>query len=315
MLRYIAKRILMLFPVLLGISAIIFMIMYFNPGDPAEITLRALLNTETPPKEAVLELREEMGLDAPLHIQYIRWANRVLHGDLGYSFQTRRSTLDEILIALPATVMLAVTSMILSILIAVPIGTISAIKQHSLVDNISMIGSILTVSIPDFFIAILLIIMFSLHLDIFPVAGYGSVEYLILPALTLAICMAAISIRLIRSSMLEVLRQDYIRTARGKGLDERTVIWRHSMKNMLIPVVTYMGLQFGWLFGGTVIIETIFAWPGIGRLLVESIYARDFLVTQGCVMSIAAIFVFINLVVDISYRFIDPRIRYERDMI
>ena len=303
----------MLFPVLLGISVITFLIMCFNPGDPAEITLIAMLDTETPPQEAVEALREEMGLNAPVYVRYIRWLDRVLHGDLGYSFQTRRSTLDEILLALPATIKLATASMLLSILIAVPIGTISAIKQHSLVDNLGMIGSLLTVSIPDFFIAILLIIMFSLHFDIFPVAGYGSVEYWILPALTLAMCMAAITTRLTRSSMLEVLRQDYIRTARGKGLDERTIIQRHSLKNALIPVITYMGLQFGWLFGGTVIIETIFALPGIGRLLVESIYTGDFLVTQGCVMFIAAIFVFINLVVDVSYRFIDPRIRYERE--
>lgn len=313
MLGYAAKRILMLFPVLLGISMITFLIMCFTPGDPAEITLRALLDTETPPKEAVLELREEMGLNAPIHVRYIRWLDRVLHGDLGYSFQTRRSTLDEIMLALPTTIKLAIVSMLLSILIAIPIGTISAIKQHSLVDNIGMIGSLLTVSIPDFFIAIVLIIIFSLHFDIFPVAGYGGVEYWFLPALTLAISMAPITTRLTRTSMLEVLRQDYIRTARGKGLAERMIIRRHSLKNALIPVITYIGLQFGWLFGGTVIIETIFALPGIGRLLVESIYTGDFLVTQGCVLFIAAIFVFINLVVDVSYIFIDPRIRYERE--
>ena len=314
MLGYTAKRILMLFPVLLGISMVTFLIMCFTPGDPAEITLRALLDTETPPKEAVLELREEMGLNAPIHVRYIRWLDRVLHGDLGYSFQTRRSTLDEIMLALPTTIKLAITSMLLSILIAIPIGTISAIKQHSLVDNIGMIGSLLTVSIPDFFIAIVLIIIFSLHFDIFPVAGYGGVEYWFLPALTLAISMAPITTRLTRTSMLEVLRQDYIRTARGKGLAERMIIRRHSLKNALIPVITYIGLQFGWLFGGTVIIETIFALPGIGRLLVESIYTGDFLVTQGCVLFIAAIFVFINLVVDVSYIFIDPRIRYEREI-
>jgi len=314
MLRYMAKRILMLFPVLLGISMITFLIMSFTPGDPAEISLRALLDTETPPKEAVLELREEMGLNAPIHVQYIRWLDRVLHGDLGYSFQTRRSTLDEIMLALPTTIKLAITSMLLSILIAIPIGTISAIKQHSLVDKIGMIWALLTVSIPDFFIAILLIIIFSLHFDIFPVAGYGSIEYWILPAVTLAISMAPITTRLTRTSMLEVLGQDYIRTARGKGLAEGMIIRKHSLKNALIPVITYIGLQFGWLFGGTVIIETIFALPGIGRLLVESIYTGDFLVTQGCVLFIAAIFVFINLVVDVSYRFIDPRIQYEREV-
>jgi peptide/nickel transport system permease protein len=310
MLVYIIKRIFLLIPVLLGISIITFLAIYFSPGDPADITLRALLDTDIPPKEAVAELGEEMGLDAPLHIQYIRWVNRVLHGDLGYSFQTRRSTLEEISTALPATVMLAVTSMFISILIAVPFGILSAVKQSSMFDRAALLGSLLAVSVPDFFIAIILILIFALHFDVFPVAGYGGIEYLILPSLALAIGMAAITTRLMRTSMAEVLGENYITTARAKGLKERQVIVKHSLRNALIPVITYMGTQFGYMFGGTVIIETIFMWPGIGRLLVESVYARDFLVIQGCVLVIALIYVFINLVIDVSYAFIDPRIRY-----
>lgn len=310
MLDYIIKRIFLLFPVLLGISIITFLAIYFSPGDPADITLRILLDTDIPSKEAVAELRNEMGLDAPPHIQYIRWANRVLHGDLGYSFQTRRSTLEEILTALPATVILAVTGMFISILIAIPFGILSAVKQYSIFDSTILLGSLLAVSVPDFFIAIILILIFALHFDIFPVAGYGSIEHLILPSLTLAITMAAITIRLMRTSMAEVLGENYITTARAKGLKERQVIVKHGLRNALIPVITYMGTQFGYMFGGTVIIETIFMWPGIGRLLVESVYARDFLVIQGCVLVIALIYVSINLVVDISYAFIDPRIRY-----
>ncbi len=310
MLDYIIKRILMLFPVLLGISIIVFLAMYFSPGDPAEITLRVLLDVDIPPQEAVAELREEMGLNAPLHIQYIRWLDRALHGDLGYSFQTRRSTLDEVLMALPATVVLAVTSMFISILIAITFGILSAVKQYSLFDRSTLIGSLLAVSVPDFFIAILLMLIFALHFDVFPVAGYGGIEHIVLPSLALAIGMAAITTRLMRTSMVEVLGENYITVARAKGLKENLIVVKHALRNALIPVVTYMGMQFGYLCGGTVIIETIFMWPGLGRLLVMSVHARDFLVVQGCVLVIALIYVFINLVVDVSYAFIDPRIRY-----
>ncbi len=300
----------MFFPVLLGISIITFLAVCFSPGDPAEITLRVLLNIDVPPQEAVAELREEMGLNAPLHIQYIKWLDRVLHGDLGYSFQTRRSTLDEVLMALPATVVLAVTSMFISILIAITFGILSAVKQYSIFDRTTLIGSLLAVSMPDFFIAIILILIFALHFDMFPVAGYGGIEHLILPSLALAITMAAITTRLMRTSMAEVLGENYITLARAKGLKENHIVLKHALRNALIPVITYMGTQFGYMFGGTVIIETIFMWPGIGRLLVESVYARDFSVIQGCVLVIALIYVFINLIVDISYAFIDPRIRY-----
>lgn len=311
MLNYIIRRILLLFPVLLGISIVTFLFMYFSPGDPAEITLRVLLDVDQPPQEAVDELREEMGLNDPIHIRYIKWLNRTLHGDLGYSYQTKRSVLDEILTALPATVILAVTTMFISILIAIPFGILSAVKQHSLFDRATLLGSLLVVSVPEFFLAVLLILIFALHFKILPVAGYGGIEHLILPSLALAIGMAAITTRLMRTSMLEVLWQEYITMARAKGLRERLIVLKHALRNALIPVITYMGTQFGFLFGGTVLIETIFMWPGIGRLLAESVLAKDIFVVQGCVLVITLIFVFINLVVDISYAFIDPRIRYE----
>lgn len=311
MLNYIIRRILLLFPVLLGISIVTFLFMYFSPGDPAEITLRVLLDVDQPPQEAVDELREEMGLNDPIHIQYIKWLNRTLHGGLGYSYLTKRSALDEILTALPATVILAVTSMFISILIAIPFGILSAVKQHSLFDRATLLLSLLVVSVPEFFLAVILILIFALHFKILPVAGYGGIEHLILPSLALAMCMAAITTRLMRTSMLEVIWQDYITMARAKGLKESVIVLKHALRNAVIPVITYMGTQFGYLFGGTVIIETIFMWPGIGRLLVESVYAKDIFVVQGCVLVITLIYVFINLFIDVSYTFIDPRIRYK----
>jgi peptide/nickel transport system permease protein len=219
--------------------------------------------------------------------------------------------LDEILTRLPATVELAIAGMLVSLIIAIPVGIISATKQYSIVDNVSMLGALLGVSMPNFWLGLLLILLFSLHLGWLPVFGRGGIEHLILPAITLGTGMAAITTRLVRSSMLEVLRQDYIRTARAKGLNEKTVIGKHALKNALIPVVTVVGLQFGFLLEGAVIVEVIFAWPGMGRLLVDSIFARDFHVIQGCVLFIAVMFVLFNLLVDISYAYIDPRIRYE----
>jgi peptide/nickel transport system permease protein len=238
-------------------------------------------------------VRIQEGLDAPIHIQYLRWLNHALHGDLGCSLTNGDPVLSEILIRFPATIKLAVVSM------------------YSLIDNASMMGAMLGVSMPNFWLGLLLILFFSLYLGWFPVCGYGGFEYIVLPALTLGTGMTAITARLMRSNMLEVLRQDYIRTARAKGLGEKVVISKHALKNALIPIVTVIGMQFGRVLEGAVIVETIFAWPGIGKLLVDSIYARDFAMIQGGVLFVAAIFVIVNLVVDISYTYLDPRIRYE----
>ena len=311
MLVYVLRRICLSIFILLGVSIITFSMMFIVPGDPAEIIAIERYGEEGVTAETIAYVRAEFGLDQPIHIQYFRWLADVLHGDLGYSYRTDRPVLDEIVTRLPATVELALASMLVSLIIAIPVGVISAIRQYSVIDNISMFGALLGVSMPNFWLGLLLILFFSVHLDWFPVFGRGEIKHLILPALTLGTGMAAITTRLIRSSMLEVLRQNYIRTARAKGLSEKVVICKHALKNALIPVVTVLGLQFGALLEGAVIVEVIFAWPGIGRLLVDSVFARDLPMIQGCVLFIAVMYIFINLLVDISYAYLDPRIRYE----
>lgn len=310
MLTYIFKRTGLMVFILAGVSIITFSMMHLVPGDPAEVIAIERYGEEVT-AETIEHVRRELGLDQPIYVQYFRWLSNLFQGSLGYSYRTDRPVLDEILTRLPATVQLALAGMLVSLLIAIPIGILSATRQYSAIDNISMAGAFLGVSMPNFWLGLLLILFFSVHLGWLPVFGRGGIEHLILPALTLGTGLAAITARLMRSSMLEVLRQNYIRTARAKGLSERVVICKHALKNALIPVVTVAGLQFGFLLEGTVIVEVIFAWPGIGRLLVDSIFARDLPVIQGCILFIAVIFVLINLLVDISYAYLDPRIRYE----
>lgn len=310
MLTYIVRRIGLMIFIMLGVSIITFSMMHFVPGDPAEVIAIERYGEEVT-ADTIAHVRTELGLDQPVYIQYLRWLSNVLQGDLGYSFRTDRPVLDEILARLPATIQLALAGMLVSLLISIPVGIISATRQYSAVDNVSMFGALLGVSMPNFWLGLLLILFFSVYLGWLPVFGRGGIEHLILPAITLGTGMAAITSRLIRSSMLEVLSQDYIRTARAKGLKERVVVYKHALKNALIPVATVVGLQFGSLLEGAVIVEVIFAWPGIGRLLVDSIFARDFMVIQGCLLFIAAMFVFFNLLVDVSYAYLDPRIRYE----
>ncbi|MCL0057621.1 ABC transporter permease [Dehalococcoidales bacterium] len=310
MLTYIIRRIGLMIFILLGVSVITFSMIHLVPGDPAEIIAMERYGEEIT-AETIEFVRTELGLDQPVYIQYFRWLTNVLQGDLGYSFRTDRPVLDEILTRLPATIQLALAGMLVALIIAIPVGVISATRQYSAVDNLSMFGALLGVSIPNFWLGLLLIMFFSVHLGWLPVFGRGGIEHLILPALTLGTGMAAITTRLIRSSMLEVLGQDYIRTARAKGLKEKVVIYKHALKNAMIPVVTIVGLQFAFLLEGAVIVEMIFAWPGIGRLLVDSIFARDFMLIQGCILFIAAMFVLVNLLVDLSYAYLDPKIRYE----
>ena len=311
MLKFIMKRMLLMFIVMLGVTMMTFLIMHLTPGDPAEMIAMARYGVDDLTQEDIEWVRIQEGLDAPIHIQYLRWLNHALHGDLGCSLTNGEPVLSEILIRFPATIKLAVVSMIIALIIAIPVGIISATRQYSLIDNASMMGAMLGVSMPNFWLGLLFILLFSLYLGWFPVCGYGGFEYIILPALTLGTGMAAITARLMRSNMLEVLGQDYIRTARAKGLGEKVVLSKHALKNALIPIVTVIGMQFGRVLEGAVIVETIFAWPGIGKLLVDSIYARDFAMIQGGVLFVAAIFVTVNLVVDISYTYLDPRIRYE----
>jgi peptide/nickel transport system permease protein len=263
-------------------------------------------------QEEIEWVRITEGLDAPVYIQYLGWLEHVLRLDLGKSQITYEDVLGEILTRFPATLVLAISSLILSLLIALPTGIISAIRKNTIVDNACMTGALLGVSMPNFWLGLLLIWLFALSLGLLPSFGYGGIKHLILPTITLGTSMAAITTRLTRSSMLDVLNQDYIVTAKAKGLDERTILLKHALKNAMLPVITFVGLQLGFLLGGAVIVETIFAWSGIGRLLVDSIYARDFALIQGCVLFIAVIFALANLAVDILYAYLDPRIRYEK---
>ena len=314
MLHFIIRRLLLMFVVILGATMLTFTIMHFAPGDPAEMIATSRYGVEGLSTETIARIRVEEGLDAPVYVQYLKWLNHVLHGDLGRSLVTGKSVSSEFLARFPATLKLALASMIIALLIAIPVGIISATKQYSVVDNASMVGALIGVSMPNFWLGLLLMLLFALYLGLLPVCGYGdgSIEYLILPAITLGTGMAALTTRLTRSSMLEVLKQDYITTARAKGLREKVVIWKHAFRNALIPVVTIVGLQFAGLLEGVVIVETIFAWPGVGKLLVDSIFERDFAMMQCGILFIAVIFVLVNLTVDILYALLDPRIRYEK---
>ncbi|AKB31445.1 Dipeptide transport system permease protein DppB [Methanosarcina siciliae HI350] len=311
MLKFILKRMVLMFIVILGVTMLTFLIMHLTPGDPAEMIALARQGAESLTPENIERIRVEEGLDAPVHIQYIKWLQHLLQGDLGCSLINGEPVLSEILNRFPATLKLALASMFVALIIAIPLGIITASKQYSLFDNLSMMGAMVGVSMPSFWFALLLIHLFALHLGWFPVYGSGSFEHMILPALTLGTGMAAVLTRFTRSNMLDALRQDYIRTARSKGLTEKLITVKHALKNALIPVITVIGIQFGRVLEGSVIVETIFAWPGIGKLLVDSIYSRDFAMIQGGVLFVAVIFVLVNLFVDISYTCLDPRIRYE----
>lgn len=308
MIAYIIKRIGLMIFVLLSVSIVVFSIMYLIPGDPAEMIAKERYGEEAT-SETIEYVRRELGLNQPVCLQYFQWLANVLHGNLGYSYRTDRPVSEEILTRLSATIQLAIASIFISLIISIPLGILSAVKQYSAVDNISMFSALVGVSIPNFWLGLLLVLFFSVNLGWFPVYGHGGLEHIILPAVTLGTGMAAITTRLMRSNMLEELGKDYIRTARAKGLSRAAII-RHASKNALIPVVTIVGLQFGSLIEGAVVVEVVFAWPGIGRLLVNSIFARDFPVIQGCILLIAVMFVLVNLLVDISYAYLDPRIRY-----
>lgn len=312
MLMYIAKRLVLLVPILLGISLLTFSLMHLIPGDPAEILLRQ--QGIIPTQEAIEKFREQMDLNDPLPIQYFNWMYCLLHGDLGSSLSVSygKPVLSEIIFRFPRTLELAAVSLLISLLISIPLGILAAVKQNSAIDHLTLVGASLGIAMPVFWLGLLLMWLFSVHLGWFPVCGYGSIKHIILPSITLGIGMAALTTRLMRASMLEVLEEDYIITARGKGLRERIVILKHALRNALIPVVTVAGLQFGWLLEGAVFVEVIFTWPGVGKLLVDSISARDIPMVQGCVLFVACVFVLVNLAVDISYGMLDPRVRYER---
>lgn len=306
MYGYIIRRLLMAIPTLIGVSIIIFGLVRLLPGDPAV----ALAGMHATP-EYREQVREDMALDESLPKQYYIFISNLAQGDLGDSAYYRRPVSELLSERFPNTLKLTAASMLVATLLGITTGIISATKRYSLFDNFSMLVALFGVAMPVFWLALMAQLLFSVHLGWLPTTGIGTIQHLILPALTLGAASTGLITRITRSSMLEVLQQDYIRTARAKGLAERVVTYKHALKNALIPVITIMGLQFGILLGGAVITETVFAWPGIGRLLVDSILTRDYPVVQGSVLLLTFSFVIINLVVDILYSVLDPRIRYD----
>jgi len=305
MLQYILRRILLIIPVMLGVSVIVFSIMVMTPSDPALLMLG-----EHAPPEQVRALRERLGLDQPVVVQYVRWLSRVVQLDFGRSIRSGRPVLEEILQRLPATIELALLATLVSIVIGVPIGVLSATRPNSVVDHSATVLAFTGLAMPVFWQGLMMILIFSVLLGWLPSSGrLGGWQHYVLPTLTLATSAVAAITRMTRSTMLEILTQDYIRTARSKGAIERAIVYRHALSNALIPVVTVIGLQFGGLLAGAVITETIFAWPGIGRLAVDAISAKDFPVVQGVVIMFALTYALVNLIVDVTYAYLDPRLR------
>lgn len=305
MIAYTIRRLVLMIPVVLGIILIVTASLDVIPGDPA-----ALLLGQFATPEAVAALRHELNLDRPFLVRYFYYIGGLLRGDLGRSITLKRPVAAEIWEALPATMQLAGAAMLLVLLVSIPLGTISAAKPNSLLDNAVRVLSLTGLSMPVFWTGIVLILLFSVKLRWFPVGGYGGLSHLVLPAITLASPSIGMVTRMVRSSVLEVMREDYVKTARAKGLRESLVLFKHVLRNALIPVVTVMGAQLGQMLGGAVLTESVFAWPGLGRLTVHAIFRRDFVLIQGVVLVLALIYVFVNLVVDLSYVIINPRISY-----
>lgn len=332
--EYIAKRLLTLIPVLLGVSVFVFLLVRLIPGDPAEVMLG-----EKATPESIRNFRERNGLDEPIYVQYLLWLGRLAQGDLGESLSTGSPIFEELMARFPNTVELTVTSLIIGAIVGVGLGVFAAIHKNSWLDYGGTVVSLAGLSVPIFWLGLMLIFFLSVNLRWFPTGGrmsYGTtiqsvtglpvldslltgnwrgflelLKYLTLPTVTLALPVIGVVARMTRSSMLEVLAQDYIRTARSKGLAERLVVYRHALRNALLPVVTVLGLSFGWLLGGAVVTESVFAWPGLGRYVVQSIHSRDYPAIQANVLFIATVFVLVNLVVDVLYAYINPRIRYD----
>ena len=309
MLRYILKRFLLVIPVLLGATLLVYTIMEFTPGDPA----RLILGDEASDEE-VMELREEMGLNDPFAVRYVRFVADMLHGDLGISYRNNLEVSEQILQRLKNTMILAGAAVFIAVVIGIPVGIISAIKQYTIFDNLVMMVTLFLAASPVFWMGLMLVIIFALNLGIFPAAGMKSgfpdlLISLVLPAFTLSSNTMATIAWTTRSSMLEVVRQDYIDTARSKGLKESTITVRHMLKNALIPIVTMIGLSFGGLLGGSVVTESIFAWPGVGRFVVESINFKDTPSVLASVVMLSVFSTFVNLFVDLLYAFVDPRIK------
>jgi ABC-type dipeptide/oligopeptide/nickel transport system permease component len=309
---HIRQRLLILPVLLLGISIISFTLLNLAPGDPAEILLRLQQPGTEPPREAVLAFRRELRLDDPFPVRYGRWLLRAVHGDLGVSYRSGKPIVHELGQRLPATMMLTGASLALAVSVSIPLGVAAAVWRGSWLDGLCRLVALLGATVPSYVLALLLILLFAVKLHWLPAIGYGGFKPLILPAIALAAGASAQLMRLTRASLLEVLTQDYVRTARAKGLSERVVIWGHALKNGLLPVVTVLGMSLGHLLGGAVIVETIFGWPGVGKYAVDAIFLRDYPVIQGFVLYMAVIFLLVNLAVDVAYRWLDPRLHFGR---
>ena len=305
MTRYLIRRLWLSVLVLFGVSLVVFMLLHLAPGDPVRLLL-----ADDVPDEIAEQVRRDLGFDQPLHVQYWVFITKALRGDLGQSLYYKKPALSIIADHLPATIELTFAALFISLAIAIPMGILSAIRRDSIWDYLGMLLATIGQATPIYWLGIMLILTVSVHLDLLPSSGRGGVAYLILPSITLGAPLMAIVTRLVRSGMLDILGEDYIRTARAKGLTERAVLIGHAMKNMMIPVVTVVGLQLGFLLGGAVITETVFAWPGVGRVVVVAMGARDYPLVQAATLLVSFYFVGINLLLDVLYVYLDPRIRY-----
>jgi peptide/nickel transport system permease protein len=310
---YILNRLLQLVPVLFLVSFIVFFVVHLIPGDPVVI----MLGEDQQDPQVVEALRKEFGFDQPIHVQYLRWLGQTLRGDLGQSLRSKRPVLDIIIERYPATVYLALGSLLLGLAIAIPAGAMAAVKQNTPYDYAAMLFALFGISVPNFWFALLLILGLGIYLGWFPTMGYVApgtdplrfMQHMALPAIVLGTDIASATTRYIRAEMLEQLRLDYVRTARAKGLPPRRVLCRHALRNSLIAAVTVVGLHVGRLLGGSTVVETVFAWPGLARLVLDAVYARDYPVLQGAVLFLAVSYVIVNLLVDLMYRWLDPRVR------
>ena len=304
MIKYILKRLLALIPVVIGITLLIYCVMSFSPGDPATMQLGSAAT-----QESIAQLRADLGLDRPVVVQYLRYMANLLRGDMGNSYITGNSVSSEIASRFPHTLKLSIAAMALAVVISIPIGIVCATRPNSLLDAVSMIFALIGLSMPAFWCGLMLILVFSVWLGWFPAVASNSIRGLTLPSVTLAFGSMAIITRITRSSMLEVIRQDYIRTAKAKGVPRRTIIRRHALPNAMIPTITVIGLEIGTALSGAVLTETVFAWPGLGRLVVDAIKNKDTPLVLGSIMVFAITFSLVNLIVDILYAYVDPRIR------
>ena len=308
MWTFILRRIAFLVPVWIGISLFAFVLANLTPGDPARLALQREIGGQ-PTAEQVAEARDRLGLDAPAPVRYVRWVADAVTGDLGTSYRTGTPVLQSLADRFPTTLQIAGMGLALSIAISIPVGVLAAVYRHRLIDHASRVLALVGASMPSYWVAYLLILLFSVRLGWLPVAGSSTWQHALLPAATLGIGGSASLMRLVRSEMLETLGQDYVRTARSKGLNQRIVVIRHALRNALIPTTTVIGMRFAGMLGGAVIVETIFSWPGIGKLIVDAIFDRDYPMIQGFVVFMGTAFLLINLIVDIGYGVIDPRVR------